>query len=136
MMDSCPVMRRIYIRSAALNLATGERTETGARWVVRPCGTPLFGLDHERGMCKGCAGGWSAPENHPAPPDFDDLPPSDRARFRARVFDAPARDLFDIVGDVDRAALDRMIETAARVLYEDENEPPRLRGAFVRDGLN
>jgi hypothetical protein len=66
MADSCTKMRRMLIRTSTLNMATGQRTETGEAWETRPCGVPMFSeVEKKAGICRSCANGWTHPNNYP-----------------------------------------------------------------------
>lgn len=62
---TCPRIRRQLFTSRPLNPFTGETGEERQEWVTGPCGTPLFGEDLKRGICRPCASGWTHPHNYP-----------------------------------------------------------------------
>ena len=62
----CTRVRRMLIKHGTLPLNGDAVTMTHQEWVTKPCGVPLFG-DEARasGLCRGCASGWTHPENYP-----------------------------------------------------------------------
>lgn len=63
---NCPIERRKRVTLSTLNLATGESTPQGEEWRIEACGSPLFVDDcRDRGICRGCASGWSVDGNYP-----------------------------------------------------------------------
>ena len=60
----CPVERRKLVRHETLDLATGESKPVSEEWRTEACNVPLFG-DRERGICSGCARGWTHEHNYP-----------------------------------------------------------------------
>ena len=63
-MGCCPVERRKLVRHETLDLATGASKPVSEEWVTEACNTPLFG-DRARGICNGCASGWTHEHNYP-----------------------------------------------------------------------
>jgi hypothetical protein len=64
--SSCHVERTCKVTHYTMNMVTGEQSEPLSEEMrTKPCGTPLFG-DDERdcGVCRSCAGGWTAPNNY------------------------------------------------------------------------
>lgn len=64
-MSSCKQMRCALVKTYNLNMETGERKLIGEEWKVQPCNVPLFNKIQK--MCRGCAEGWSVPNNYPCP---------------------------------------------------------------------
>lgn len=68
MADSCTKMRRKLVNHCALNISNGAIEKIRSEWVTGPCNVPLFGDSKAGGLCRGCAGGWTHPENYPVEP--------------------------------------------------------------------
>jgi len=69
--------------------ATRPREVDPVNIETKPCGSPLFGADVARGICRGCASGWEVDGNRYADP-------AERSRALASA----------TLDDVERAALD------------------------------
>jgi len=63
-MGCCPVERRKLVRHETLDLATGASKPVSEEWATEACNIPLFG-DRARGICSGCASGWTHEHNYP-----------------------------------------------------------------------
>jgi hypothetical protein len=61
----CPIERFQRVTLSSLNIMTGDHGPERVEERVDACGTPLFGKDAERGICKGCATGWTHQNNYP-----------------------------------------------------------------------
>lgn len=62
---ACTVVRRMLIKTGAIDLKTGQTNMTGEQWETRACGAPLFSeAERETGICKSCAAGWTHPHNY------------------------------------------------------------------------
>lgn len=60
---ACTIRRTCVVTHGTLNMHTGDTHMDRRETVTKECGTPLFGRDLERGICRGCAAGWEHPDN-------------------------------------------------------------------------
>jgi len=74
--DRCQQWRRSLVTTGTINHIRNGRLIGTAEWRTQQCGAPLFNdAARARGLCQGCATGWTHEHNYPIdPPRPDDVP--------------------------------------------------------------